>query len=330
PNPRSPPWRRPSAITGGTVTGHYVYQVDRCSRTKQEVPSGRCIVSPSFSVGGYSWRISCYPNGLGSYCADYVSVFLVLGCAVAEPVKARTRFSLLDRAGRPVPGHSQSAELIEYFKVGVGHGLNNFIKREFLERRSISPAPLSDLQRHLGNLLVAKEGADITVRVAGEEFSAHRCVLAARSPVLKAEILGAANTVNCIQIDGMPAHVFKALLHFIYTDSLPEMTGQQESEMVEPSIQTADSYNIQRLKLICEKKLSRDVNEDTVAKMLRLAAQHHCLILRKACVEFLQGSSAMEAIMVADDGLFEMVAKSCPALLKELARRDYWPVHEPG
>jgi len=65
-------------------------------------------------------------------------------------------------------------------------------------------------------------------------------------------------------------------------------------------------------------KLSRDINEDTVAKMLRLAVQHHCHMLREASIEFLQGSPALEAIMVADDGLLEMVAKSCPVLLKEL------------
>ena len=41
-------------------------------------------------------------------------------------------------------------------------------------------------------------------------------------------------------------------------------------------------------------------------------------MLREASIEFLQGSPALEAIMVADDGLLEMVAKSCPVLLKEL------------
>jgi len=88
--------------------------------------------------------------------------------------------------------------------------------------------------------------------------------------------------------------------------------------MAEHFLEAANRYSMQRLKLIWEEKLSRDINEDTVAKMLSLAVQHHCQMLREACIEFLQDYPALEAIMVADDGLLEMVAKSCPVLLKEL------------
>jgi hypothetical protein len=47
-----------------------------------------------------------------------------------------------------------------------------------------------DLHRHLGGLLASGDGADVAFRVAGETFRAHRCVLAVRSPVFKAELLG--------------------------------------------------------------------------------------------------------------------------------------------
>ena len=60
-----------SAIVGGTVTRHYVYQVDGYSRTK-ELPNGKKIQSPTFRVGDYSWRISCYPNGAYPSSADYI------------------------------------------------------------------------------------------------------------------------------------------------------------------------------------------------------------------------------------------------------------------
>ncbi|KAB8112806.1 hypothetical protein EE612_051541, partial [Oryza sativa] len=51
--------------------------------------------------------------------------------------------------------------------------------------------------------------------------AAHRCVLAARSPVFRAELFGpmkesAATAV--ITVDDMEAEVFRALLAFIYTD----------------------------------------------------------------------------------------------------------------
>ena len=60
-----------SAIVGGTVTRHYAYQVDGYSRTK-EIPNGKKIQSPTFRVGDYSWRISCYPNGAYPSSADYI------------------------------------------------------------------------------------------------------------------------------------------------------------------------------------------------------------------------------------------------------------------
>lgn len=49
----------------------------------------------------------------------------------------------------------------------------------------VSVAP-SDLHRHLGDLLKTEKGADVVFEVGGHTFAAHRCVLAARSPVFSA------------------------------------------------------------------------------------------------------------------------------------------------
>jgi speckle-type POZ protein len=35
-------------------------------------------------------------------------------------------------------------------------------------------------------------------------------------------------TLACVRIEDMEARVFRALLHFIYTDSLPEMDDDDE------------------------------------------------------------------------------------------------------
>ncbi|XP_062201521.1 BTB/POZ and MATH domain-containing protein 1-like [Phragmites australis] len=331
-----------SAIVGGAATRHLLH-VDRYSLRK-ELPNGQCVKFPFFTVGDCFWCIWYFPNGARSSCADYISIFIALDDRVAKPVKAQARFTLLDQAGKPVPGHSVCTDEREYSAVGDRDGCDAFIKKEFLEasehlvadRFTIScdvsvsntfrtenrATPPSDLQRHLGDLLVDKEGADVTFQVAGETFSAHRCVLAARSPVFKGELFDATRegtaTGLFLRIDNMEAQVFKTLLHFIYTDSLPDMAGQEESMMAEHLLVAADRYDMQRLKLICEEKLSRDINENTAAKMLRLAVQRRCQMLREACIEFLKYPPALEAVMATDDGLFEHVAKSCPVLLKEL------------
>ncbi|XP_062201525.1 BTB/POZ and MATH domain-containing protein 4-like [Phragmites australis] len=206
-----------SAIVGGNVTGRRLLHVDRYSQRK-ELPNGQCVKSPTFRVGDCSWCICYFPNGARSSCADYISIFIALEARVAEPVKARARFSLLDPAAKPEEFLEASEHLVAgRFTISCDVSVCNTFRTE---NRATPP---SDLQRHFGDLLVDKEGADVTFQVAGETFSAHRCVLAARSPVFKAELFDATREGTAtglrMRIDNMEAQVFKILLHFIYTDS---------------------------------------------------------------------------------------------------------------
>ena len=50
--------------------------------------------------------------------------------------------------------------------------------------------PSSNLPQHLGQLLESHAGADVTFAVSGESFAAHKSILAARSPVFRAEFFG--------------------------------------------------------------------------------------------------------------------------------------------
>jgi speckle-type POZ protein len=97
------------------------------------------------------------------------------------------------------------------------------------------PLPSSDLQRHLGDLLQGQRGADVTfVLDSGERFPAHKPILAARSPVFMAEFFGDMNErrSQSIRIQDMQAAVFKAMLHFIYTDKAPELEEDPEAPPV--------------------------------------------------------------------------------------------------
>ncbi|XP_066342145.1 BTB/POZ and MATH domain-containing protein 1-like [Miscanthus floridulus] len=170
--------------------------------------------------------------------------------------------------------------------------------------------PLPDMGVHLGRLLSSGVGADLTFVVAGETFAAHRYILAVRSPVLLEEIVSGCLTKR------MEARVFKALLHYIYTDSLPEIDEGETTDMARHLIAAADRYSLDRLKLICEDMLCRCIDTSTVAATLALAEEYKCHGLKKACVQFLMSGSNLKAAMAA--GGFEHLRSSCPSVPKEL------------
>lgn len=50
------------------------------------------------------------------------------------------------------------------------------------------PVPPSDIGQHFGQLLESGKGSDVSFIVDGEIFAAHKLVLAARSPVFRAQL----------------------------------------------------------------------------------------------------------------------------------------------
>ncbi|GJM84568.1 hypothetical protein PR202_ga00251 [Eleusine coracana subsp. coracana] len=184
--------------------------------------------------------------------------------------------------------------------------------------------PPSDLHQYLGNLLHTEKGADVVFEVGAETFAAHRCVLAIRSPVFSAELFGTMKegdtAAGVVHIDDMEAQVFKALLHFVYTDSLPKADKEEkqaeEDVMSQHLLVAADRYNLVRLKLICEEKLCRYIDVGTVATILTLAEQHHCHGLKKACFSFLDSLANLKAAMNTEG--FDHLSKSCPSVMMEL------------
>jgi speckle-type POZ protein len=160
--------------------------------------------------------------------------------------------------------------------------------------------------------------------VAGQTFAAHRCVLAARSPVFSAELFGVmkeSDTGGVVRIDDMEAQVFKALLYFIHTDLFPKAAtedgdGDQDEDVLSQHLVAADRYNLERMKLLCEKKLCEYIDVGTVATILALAEQHHCHGLKKVCFDFLSSPANLKAV-VASDG-FKHLSRSCPSVMEEL------------
>jgi speckle-type POZ protein len=145
----------------------------------------------------------------------------------------------------------------------------------------IVPIYPGGLCEHIEKLWEKGEGFDVTFEVEGQSISAHRFMLAARSPVFKSQLFGpmAETQMEHIKIDEMKAGVFIALLHFIYTDQLA-------LELLQDLFVAADRYGLDKLTLLCEQQLEMNLSVDTVVTTLLLADQHNRAGLKEKCLHF--------------------------------------------
>ncbi|KAM3261474.1 hypothetical protein ACQJBY_052252 [Aegilops geniculata] len=307
------------------------------------------IRSGVFSVGGHDWEIFFFPDGYQGHGLDYISVFLVLSSNNAK-VRASCDMRLVDRhTGFSSTVHKTGPRIFSSRDISKFAPQSNcFIRHSEIEgsaylrddRLMIEcvvtvfkkphvtqtkpfpkiDMPPADMTEHVSKLLEEKQGFDVSFIVGGETIEAHRFVLAMRSPVFKAELYGSmleARPGQCITIMDIQPDVFKALLHFIYTDCLP---SREDTEMVRLLLVAADRYAMDRFKLVCQSILCEDLNKDTVAITLALADQHNCHQLKNACLEFIELSNFTSAL-VATRRLKD-IKKTCPSfIVDELEKR---------
>ncbi|XP_047334291.1 BTB/POZ and MATH domain-containing protein 2-like [Impatiens glandulifera] len=351
----SPSSTASSSITE-TVNGSHQFKITGYSRSK-EIGIGKYIASDTFMVGGYAWAIYFYPVGKSEEDnATYVSLFIALASEGTD-VRALFELTLLDQSGRERHKvHSHFNRALESGPYALKYrgsmwGYKRFFRRTLLETSDYLkddclsvhcsvgvvksqtegqkvysiPIPPSDIGLQFGQLLESAKGTDVNFEVDGEVFSAHKLVLAARSPVFRAQLFGPMKDENTkgIQVEDVEAPVFKALLHFMYWDVLPDMeelTGLNSkwasTLMSQHLLAAADRYGMERLRLLCETSLCEDVAINTVATTLALAEQHHCIQLKSVCLKFVALPENLRAVMQTDG--FQYLKESCPSVLTEL------------
>nr|XP_020147150.1 BTB/POZ and MATH domain-containing protein 2-like [Aegilops tauschii subsp. strangulata] len=338
-----------STFEATTTTVQHVLRIKGYPALSEIYPNGKGFRSDSFPVGGTSWHIDFFPNGDSPETAGFVSVFAVLDRTATEvSTMAKVGFDLLDQAtGEPAPRYARAGNIHDFTQLGEYWGFGDFIKREELDKDKdllkdgtalsvrcnvmvldflAAPAmpPPPDWPLHMRDLLHSGQGADVRFLVGEETFAAHRCLLAARSAVFKAELYGPMmeGATHNIRIDGMRAQVFNNLLHFAYTDSLPQSDQDDDVvvAMAQHLMEAADRYAMERLKLLCEDVLRRKISVATAATTLALAEQHGCHRLKEACFELiLKSPTTLDQAMTPDD--LDHLSKTCPSLLNELTSK---------
>ncbi|XBI60185.1 hypothetical protein VPH35_041141 [Triticum aestivum] len=257
-------------------SGYHQIVLDGYSDT-EHTPTGKSIDSVPFTIGGYRWVL----NG-----------HMVLGF---DKLIKRIDF--------------EKSRLMGNNHITIQCDIN-VVADTGVPAPLLEEVPPSDIRQHIADLLLSKEGADVT---------------------FQAELFGSmkeGGTAYVIQIIDMEAKMFGAMLSFIYTDSLPKMETDsmdkgevsegkgEESMWLQSLVVAADRYDILRMKLICENKLRECIDVSTVSGILTLAEQHDCPGLKEACLEFLKIPTNLEKVLMAD-GL-DHIVRTCPSLVKEL------------
>lgn len=74
----------------------------------------------------------------------------------------------------------------------------------------------------------------------------------------------------------------------------------EKSELCEPLLVAAVQYDVDGLKLVCERALSKGLDADTVASVLVLTAGNNCDVLKDECVEFIAGTHRLRDVVASD------------------------------
>ncbi|XP_004228476.1 BTB/POZ and MATH domain-containing protein 4-like [Solanum lycopersicum] len=340
-----------------TVNGSHRFVIQGYSLAKG-MGVGKHIASDTFTVGGHQWAIYFYPDGKNPEDnSTYVSLFIALASEGTD-VRALFELTLVDQSGKEkhkVHSHfDRSLESGPYTLKYRGSmwGYKRFFRRALLENSdylkddclkinctvgvvrstidiaSLQPiqVPGSDMGSHFGMLLENMEGTDVVFSVAGEKFHAHKLVLTARSPVFRTELFDELmGDKQEIVVTDMEPRVFKAMLHFIYRDSLVDEEIEDTSSSSIPSVTdtltakllaAADRYELTRLRRVCESHLCKDISVNSVSRTLALADRYHATELKAVCLRF--AAENLAAVMQSDG--FEYLKENCPSLQSELLK----------
>ncbi|XP_011871849.1 PREDICTED: speckle-type POZ protein-like [Vollenhovia emeryi] len=288
----------------------------------------RVLMSPIFSINNESkWRLKLFLNGVDKESEGYISLFLRLVSYKKAKIEVKYEFSIIDAERRNLNLRrlKHATEMARQTEIGC-----NFINVDALlcddnllpndtlailckitvagKINTMSLAvPEFQLTKNLELLLDNKKFCDVTLVVREQEFQAHKAILAARSPVFSAMFEKMQETEeNRVDID-MDADIFKDLLRFIYTETVENL-----ETMVYGMFAAASTYEVKRLKMICEDVLCRAVTIETAAHILTLADLHSADRLKTHVINFM--NTYANVVHTAD---FKSMINTHPRLLAE-------------
>ncbi|KAL6030353.1 hypothetical protein STEG23_015122 [Scotinomys teguina] len=170
--------------------------------------------------------------------------------------------------------------------------------------------PRCTLADEIGKLREDSCFTDCSLVVAGQEFQAHKAILAAHSPVFRAmfEHDMKESKRNRVEIHDLEPQVIKATQGFMYTGKAPDLDS-----MAAAVLAAADKYGLERLKVMCEDVLCRDLSVENAAHTLVLADLHSSGQLKSQALDFITAHVAE----ISETSGWKIMMSSYPHLMTE-------------
>ncbi|KAM0865363.1 hypothetical protein ACQ4PT_043302 [Festuca glaucescens] len=195
------------------------------------------------------------------------------------------------------------------------------------DHNSSITVPPSNLSADVRNILESGLKADLTVKIgeSSRSFNANTCVLRARSPVFREKLRESMSMIESkkrrsICIDDIDAKVFEVLLHYIYNDCLPgfmEEATEEATSMARDLLVAAHGYGIQRLRVMCESRLSQSLDVHTVSSTLDLAEQYQCQQLKESCLKYM-AKDGQRLRAIRETKGFKQLIKNHPVIVGDI------------
>jgi speckle-type POZ protein len=128
--------------------------------------------------------------------------------------------------------------------------------------------------------------SDVTFNINGRKCSAHKAILAMRSPVFAAMFLHPTKEMQTgeVEVDDIDPDVFQEVLRYLYTGS-PQSTAMDV--MAPALLAAADKYLLDQLKTRCETHLVHQMSSQNCLDLLALTITHHpAEHLKKYAIEY--------------------------------------------
>lgn len=276
---------------------------------------GDKIISPKFlsnihtGKGETKWYLKLYPQGVSQECEGFLSIFLYNCTHTYHKCNATYSLSLLNQDNVKVDYSNVMSHLFE--PNGSGYGCPKFIKKSFIvdptnsifkdnkliilckikvnnniEVDNQHSEKSSPVENHdsLEKLFTSQDFSDVTVIAKNKSLKLHKCILSTRSTVFEAMFKNdmKEKKQNTVEIKDIRYKVLLELFRFMYTGRVNHIES-----IVSELLTAAEKYDMESLKALCEKTMSRILNEINAIEYLNSAILNNADKLKVDAIEWI-------------------------------------------